>query len=298
MPVDPLSLLCGAALPVRVLESSNDSGWTSTLVEHHRVLDSGDPFDTLPTPDHTVVVMTRGEQHLQSYRNGTWRSAVYRPGTVGLTPGGVTNRLRRSVNRDAGAAHKVNIYIPRSVVAEATDLFGGETSISDSPPGSLGHLDEAVRQIALSLIRAFRAGAPDAYGESAVHWLALHLSAFARGARGQSEAPRRVTLEDRRLRKALDCVSDRFGEPLSIAEVAAEAGISKFHFSRLFRLAMGMSPYQWLLNTRLDAAKSMLEGTDLPVAEVASRCGFENANYFSTTFTRRFGFSPRVARLG
>ena len=294
--VDPTSLRCGSALPVRLVESSRDAGWSSTLVEHHQVLDAEDAFETVSTRDHTIVVMTRGEQHLQSYRNGAWRSAIYGPGTVGITPGGTVSRLRRSVNPDAGAAYKINVYIPPEFFAEAAEHLGGAAG-SGELFQSLGHLDETVRQVATALIRAMRAGAPDAYAESAARWLAMHLSAFARGLEGGDAPSIRGSIADPRLRRALDFIVEHYAEQLSMADIAAAAGISRYHLSRLFRIATGTSPYQRLLGTRLDEARRMLETSSLPVAEVAARCGFERANYFSTQFSRRFGITPRDARL-
>ena len=297
MLIDPMSLKSAEALPVRVIESSTDVSWKSALVQHHQVLDSDDVFETVPTSDETVVVMTRGEQHLESYRNKAWRSTTYQPGTVGVTPGDTISRLRRSVNRDAGAAYKVNIYIPQSFFAEAADHLGGGQAGLGEPFRSGGRLDEAVRQLALALIRAMRAGAPDAYAESAVRWLALHLSMCARGSEDQGALPGGEAIADRRLQKALDCIGDCYMKPLSVADLAAAAGISRFHFSRLFRQATGASPYRRLLETRLGAARRMLETSDLPVGEVASRCGFERANYFAAQYAQRFGMRPRDTKL-
>ena len=296
MLIDVKSLRCAEALPVRLIETSHELGWTSALVEHHKVMDAEDAFETSPTPDQTVVVMTRGEQRLQSYRDGVWRSATYLPGTVGLTPGGTVRRLRRRINRDAGPACKINIYIPQLFFAEAADQLGG------TPTGtrltSLGHLDNAVRHLALSLLRAMRAGAPDIYAESAVRWLALHVLTLSLGLGQREGALHPKNLGDRRLRKALDCIEQRYAEPLSVGDLAAAAGVSPFHFSRLFRQATGVSPYQRLLDARLRAAKDMLEGSDTPTAEIARRCGFSRASHFAIHFSRRFGVSPRDFRRG
>ena len=291
MLIDVKSLRCAEVLPVRLIETSHELGWTSALVEHHQVMDAEDVFETAPTPDQTVVVMTRGEQRLQSYRGGVWRSATYLPGTVGLTPGGTVHRLRRRINRDAGPACKINIYIPQIFFSEAADQIGaapGGTRLT-----SLGHLDNAVRHLALSLLRAMRAGAPDIYAESAVRWLALHLLTLSRGSSEPDNASRLKAMGDRRLRRALDCIEQRYADPLSVADLAAVAGISPFHFSRLFRQATGVSPYQRLLDARLRAAEEMLAVSDTPVAEVARRCGFARASHFASHFSRRFGVSPR-----
>ena len=115
------SLRCASVLPARNLQSSEDLGWTAALVQHHRLLPCEDEFQTLPTDDHTLVVMTRGEQTLDAYGHGGWQSARYRPGTVGITLAGESDRLRRRLHRDAGPACKVNIYLPHQIFADAAD---------------------------------------------------------------------------------------------------------------------------------------------------------------------------------
>ena len=117
----PASLRCSRSLPAKVLASSVDYGWTSALVEHHRVEPDGEPFETTPTPDQTIVVMLKGEQDIASFKAGTWRHAAYRSGTVGLTQGGLTDRLRRRPQKGSKAFEKVNLYIPQTVFRDAAE---------------------------------------------------------------------------------------------------------------------------------------------------------------------------------
>ena len=132
MTVHPASLKCADALRVRSIESSRGLDWQSALVEHQQILEHADTFETRPTPDQTIVVMTRGEQELDVLSAGFWRRASYRPGAVGLTPGGATDRLRRRMKPEAGPACKINIYIPQALFDEAADQLcraGSATSM-------------------------------------------------------------------------------------------------------------------------------------------------------------------------
>ena len=296
---DTASLGCAEALPVRTIDSSRDLGWTSALVEHQQALPSEDAFETRPTSDLTVVVMTHGAQELEVFRHGSWRYASYEPGTVGMTPGGTTDCLRRRIRSDAGDACKINLYIAPVFIAEAADHLARPGVATPSQPlDALGFADLAVRQTALAVLRAMRAGAPDIYVESAVRWLSLHLVMFqGNGSRASSEAQHQEAIVDKRLKRTLECIAYRYAEPLSLGELAAQAGVSKFHFARLFRRATGTTPYRYLVDRRLDAAKRMLKTTDLAIEEIARRSGFFRANHFSTQFSQRCGVSPREYRL-
>lgn len=295
---DRASLSCSSALPARKIESSDQLGWTSALVEHHQLLPFDGAFETVPTGDHTIVVMTRGEQVLSSFERGEWRSELYRPGTVGITPAGMSERLRRRINRDLGPACKVNIYLPQQVFADATErLRRAGTPAPTAMPSLLGRRDELVREAALGLLRAMRAGAPDLYAQATVSWLALHLL-MAEDGTAAGENGRREVIIDRRLGRVRDLIDQHYATELSLDDLAAEAGVSKYHFSRLFQQATGTSPHRYLIDRRLEAARRVLAAEDVSIAEVARRCGFKQANHFSTQFARRFGLSPGDHRHG
>lgn len=81
-------------------------------------------------------------------------------------------------------------------------------------------------------------------------------------------------------------------ERLSIAAIASELGVSRNHFFVAFREATGVSPYQWLLNQRIDRARRLLRTTDLPLAQIAMHCGFSDQSHFTRIFGRIEGMSP------
>ena len=299
--VDNASLRCADALPAKLVASSRTIGWTSILVDHQQVLNALDPFETASTPDHTIVVMTHGEQEIEVCSRGVWRRAEYRAGTVGMTPGGMTDRLRRRVRPGAGPAKKVNIYVPALLFDEAADHLG--RAVGPDHAGrlvALGFADATLRQIAMALLRAVQAGLPDLYAETAARWLAVHLLSAKEGRpRLDAEETRSGgKIDDKRLARVLEFIDAHFSEPVSLDALAAEAGVSKFHFTRLFRRATGTTPHRWLVGRRLEAAQQMLATTDIPLTRVAARCGFPRANHFATQFAKRFGMSPSDYRSG
>lgn len=85
-------------------------------------------------------------------------------------------------------------------------------------------------------------------------------------------------------------------EPLTVADLAAHAGMSPRSFARHFTSATGATPLRWLLDQRVAAAQKFLERTDLPMPEVARRAGFGSEVTMRQHFASRLATSPRAYR--
>jgi len=96
-------------------------------------------------------------------------------------------------------------------------------------------------------------------------------------------------LHDARLRVDSDPAS-----LLSVADMAREAGLSRQHFTELFRLHFGMAPMKYVLHARMHRAAHLLRDQNRQVADVAHAVGFEDPFHFSRSFRKEFGISPRL----
>ncbi len=96
----------------------------------------------------------------------------------------------------------------------------------------------------------------------------------------------------RHLLRARDMVDSRYAEPLTVAELAREARLSKAHFSREFRRTFGEPPHRYLTTRRLERAAALLRKTDWAVARIAVSVGWESVGSFTSSFTRVFGMPP------
>ena len=100
----------------------------------------------------------------------------------------------------------------------------------------------------------------------------------------------------RHLLRARDLADARFGEQLTVADLAREAGLSSAQFSREFRRTYGETPHQYLITRRLERAASLLTTTDRSVAEICMTVGWSSVGSFTTSFGRTFGCSPTAYR--
>jgi AraC-like DNA-binding protein len=78
----------------------------------------------------------------------------------------------------------------------------------------------------------------------------------------------------------------------TLAELARQAGLSRYHFLRTFKSVTGVTPHQWLIRARLQRAAHQLKGAAASVTQIALDAGFHDLSNFIRTFRREFGLSP------
>lgn len=289
---------CRDVLPnTQLLATSDNLGWTSLRAVHTQNSGICDVYETRPTPDQLVAVMIRGEMVLESFERGIWRKAVFQAGSAGLTAPGEIDRLRWCLRPNHSSFEKLHLFIPQSLIAETIEHFRRPGQrISAEPFSSLVFRDGALAEVAGALLSAMQEGAPDFYAQTIAQWLSVQLVCTRLNAGGGADNRRPPLITDGRLARALEYMSANLAQDIKLETVAAEAATSKFHFIRLFRECLGMTPIRYLANLRLNMAARLLTTTDLPVSQIASDCGYLNVAYFVNAFRRHYGLSPERYR--
>nr|WP_246717598.1 AraC family transcriptional regulator [Microvirga flocculans] len=100
----------------------------------------------------------------------------------------------------------------------------------------------------------------------------------------------------RRVLRARELVHASVAAGVSLADLAAAACMSEFHFIRAFRDAFGVTPAKYLERLRMQQAHALLQRTDLPVTEVARRCGYSSLSAFGRAFRRAWGKPAKTLR--
>lgn len=164
----------------------------------------------------------------------------------------------------------------------------------------------------------FVADAPivSASGGSATADLMLHLIAETHGedlsiivadqmvytAVREGSAEQRVSLQARsgvrspRLAEAIRIMRAAVEEPIPTTGIARQVGVSTRQLERLFGKYLNTSPKKYMLELRLERARSLLVQTEMSVVEIALACGFENPGHFSRVYRTTFGISPTNQR--
>jgi AraC family transcriptional regulator len=94
------------------------------------------------------------------------------------------------------------------------------------------------------------------------------------------------------LRRALEYIHDHFREDITLAEIAATAYLTPYHFSRVFKQHYGVSPYQYVIQYRLREAARLIQHSPLSISEIALWLGFATPSHLTRSFKRQYGMTP------
>lgn len=96
--------------------------------------------------------------------------------------------------------------------------------------------------------------------------------------------------------KALSFIHTHYNDPITLDEIAAVSGLSKYYFIKQFQNQLNMTPVQYLTKIRIQKAVELLRSTNLSITDIASQVGYENANYFNKVFHKLVGVSAGTFR--
>lgn len=123
--------------------------------------------------------------------------------------------------------------------------------------------------------------------------------AYARATVGDSFEcllQKKRTEDNKPVRFAKQYIRENYGMPITLESISELAGFNPTYFSTMFKKETGMTFTEYLLQTRIEAAKDMLKDTNLNISAICERVGYSDHKYFSKTFTRETGLKPNQYR--
>jgi AraC family transcriptional regulator len=266
-------------------------GWRSLLLRAYVDPPLADEFNTPPTADHLIVLVTEGVCDIEGRYHGRWRKAHYSAGSLGMTAPGEEVSLRWS----GSTQHKtLQLHLPPDVIDDALGELSRANQKRPEMPHRLLAVDPMIEQAMLGLAGAMAANAPDLYAETAANFLAMHLVVR----HGDCRVALPPARDDRRLRRVEAFMRENLGAPLSLADMAREAGVSRFHLLRIFKNAYGETPLRSLTRIRMEEAQRRLEQGGESIGQIAFACGYGNPGHFAAAFRRVVGVAPGAWRRG
>jgi AraC-like DNA-binding protein len=94
------------------------------------------------------------------------------------------------------------------------------------------------------------------------------------------------------IRMATEYIQDNFNSDINIKDICENIHVSPYHFIRMFKKETGLTPYYYLIFTRIEKAKELLSAKHFSISETAELCGFNGISHFSSTFKKMTGYSP------
>lgn len=157
--------------------------------------------------------------------------------------------------------------------------------------------DRLVTQLGLALLdeAAGENSMGKLYTDSLIQTLTLHVLRSYSTATAMIERAN-GGLSGYRLRNVKEFIDSNLENDLGLAEIAAVANLSQFHFARAFRKSAGVTPQQYLMERRIERAKQLLANDDLPIVEISLLTGFKNQSHFTTLFRKFTNLTPKTWR--
>jgi AraC family transcriptional regulator len=239
-----------------------------------------------PMADHVVMTYPTGVQRLERRNGKSAAIGTARAGVVTIIPAGSSARWDIP-----GPVNVVQLYLPHRTL----ERIAGEADAST--PGDLlertGHPDPITSRLLLSASDALEGSAAlDAlFRHQLTDLLATRLLAAHAGTTAVFQ-PTLGGLSPTALRRAIERLRSDVDADVSLAALASEAELSRFHFCRAFKESTGLSPHAWLRQHRLEQAVSMLRDTDESIVSIAAELGYSSQTAFAAAFRKLTGETP------
>lgn len=239
-----------------------------------------------PMTDHVIMTYIGTMQRLERRSGRSIASGTARAGAVTIIPAGSSARWDI-----AGAVDVVQLYLPQGTLARVA------TEAGKSGPAELlertGYSDPITSRLLTTATEALDGSdALDAlFRQQLTDLLATRLLAGHIGTSAPVQ-PAMGGLSPRVLRRAIERLRSEDDADVSLAALATDAGLSRFHFCRAFKESTGMSPHAWLRQYRLEQAMAMLREPSTPVVSVAAALGYGSQTAFAAAFKRMTGETP------
>jgi AraC family transcriptional regulator len=233
-----------------------------------------------------------GEVEFQERENKLpWITHRIKKGSFFLTSGGAPYDVRwKAMTSEPFEAMFVFVELPLLQRA-LEEVFGADADSAqlrdvsaftdDALDSLMGRLhDEAMRRQASPL-----------FVQGIAQAIAIHL-ARNYGVTAEESRSGSPSLPGYKLRQITDWMAEHVAEDFSLDRLAAQAGLSKFHFQRLFKSATGVAPSRYHINLRMNLARRLLRETKKSVVDIALEVGYANPSHFAQLFRRETGLSP------
>jgi AraC family transcriptional regulator len=291
-PPGPFALL-RECVPFGADATSDRLGWVGLEAARFREA-PGSELEPLAMSHHWLVLVHRPPEALDLRYDGVWRRVPPPAGSILLVPAGTPAQWRWSGPKDS-----LHIYLAPGMVErvaeEAFDLDPARLTVPPLDGLDLPHLRAAMWAVDAELTAGGAGGGLAA--ESLANVLAVHLIRYI-------QAPRRPVrgrdgaLPRGRLRAIVEYIEQHLDAGLTLAQMAAVARLSPYHFARQFKGATGLPPHQYVIARRIERAKQLLQaGRDLSLAQIAVHAGFSDQSQFSHHFKHLVGVTPGRFRM-
>lgn len=250
---------------------------------------SADEHSAQARSEHYTIEVLLRRTFVECSRNGQkiFGDAVCFGGTQIAAPG-QDIRCRYAFPTEA-----IHVFLPNLVIVSAyEEIMQARCPANFELPDPEFAADAVLGRLAVALANSPKVHGPCApiYSESLTFAMLARLMETL--SRAEHLTLTRSGLASWRLRRAIDYIEANLNKQIRLRDIAEHTGLSRMHFAAQFRVSMGLSPREFVLQKRLERAKQMLRDQRLPLVKVAFEAGFTSQSYFSALFRKLTGTTP------
>lgn len=267
------------------LLSSYQNHWQGINLEVYRQ----PPFETpkCTVLQHLITIPQGRLSKIEEISEGKAQTVEFRPGDISFETKGIERQYRWMRGIET-----IHIILEPDYVHKTVHEIIDPTSVEMIP--RFGKSDPFIYQLGRALVQELTShpSSSSLYAESVATLLSVHLlrhysidkkpiPAYAGG------------LSSSKLQTAIDYIQAHLTDDISLEDIADCLGVSRYYFCRLFKQSVGVSPYQYILQQRVDYAKRLLREGKLSISEVALESGFAHHSHFNYHFKRLTQVTPK-----
>lgn len=237
-----------------------------------------------PMTHHVIMAYNGSVQRMERRSGRSVAIGTFRPGVVIIIPEGSSSRWDIPKPVDV-----VQLYLPHTTLKRVADEADTPTDLLERT----AHPDPITSRLLLTAADAMEGnGTLDTlFRHQLIDLLATRLLAGHTGSPTTMQ-PVMGGLSPKVLLRAIERLRSDSDADVSLAALASDADLSRFHFCRAFKESTGLSPHAWLRQHRLEQAMNMLRDTDESIVSVAAALGYASQTAFAAAFRKLTGETP------
>lgn len=254
------------------------------------------PYDNCETPihilEHHAIELIVDSGIVERRLDGKYRKETTTIGSVAIVPTQVEHWSARS-----GKGRYIVLAISLKAIANIDPDVVNPDLVELVPTFAKAKPDSLIYGIGTTIERYLTTnpGKEDFYIEHLTNAIAAHLI------KNYSSKPIRFKdysggLSNLKLKQAKEYINDRLAEKIQLQDIAKELEMSQYYFSRLFCKSIGISPHRYIIRQRVEKTKQLLTNTQLPLAEIALKCGFSSQSQMTMHFRKLTDTTPKKYR--
>jgi AraC family transcriptional regulator len=272
--------------PEPVKLSSYKAKWPNIHFEYHQLpgLDTGEHRMTMH-----VLPITLCSIAVERWIDGRFQKEFHNEGDIAIIPAGTLHQ-----NQCQQQAQFMFVALEPTLLKQVGQELVNPDCIELIPHFATVQ-DPLIQGILLSLKEELESGGigGSLYVDQLKTTLALHLLR-----KYCTCTPRIATYSDGlpkyKLQLALEYINAHLEQDIQLADLAELLGMSRYYFVRLFKHSMGITPYQYVLQQRIERSKVLLKHRQRAISDIALECGFANQSHFTKHFRQFTGKTPKA----